>query len=299
MRIGIALGGGGAKGLAHIGVLQALEDAGIACDVVAGTSIGSLVGAAYAAGRLEKLADLARTVKLKDIPLLLSPAFSTSGFFSAKNALALLHDCVEVENIEDLSKPFAAVAVDLNTEEAAVFMRGNLHQAIRASMAIPVLFTPVLHEGHVLIDGGTLEPVPVRFARELGADFVIAVDLFGKTEAEAPLEAKGKPFALTGALSYLSSIAAKLPLPDRSVQSAKEKQRMRNIVSIVESTAAMHQRQLTKARLREYPADLLIQPAVTNIGLLDFHKADTVIDLGRSSAREVIERFRLSRVNTR
>ncbi len=286
MRLGIALGGGGAKGFAHIGVLNALTQAGINCEVVSGTSIGALVGAIYAGGNLGKLEEESLGIKLTDIPRLLSPAWSLEGFFSGKNALERLSDFINVERIEELTKPFAAVSVDLRAGAVHTFTEGPVGEAIRASISIPAVFTPVRVGEHVLVDGGTMEPVPVEAARALGADLVIAVELFGNQSAgEVPRE-KQTPSAsrlvkVQSALNYLRSLTQKGTTTGIG-------ERDSNIIEIIERTLALSQHTLTNLRLQLSPPDFLIQPAVSHIGLLDFHRGVTGIEAGYRAAERVI-----------
>ena len=291
MKIGIALGGGGARGFAHLGVIKALSKAGIDCEVVSGTSIGALVGAVYAGGDLEGLEEAACRVSLKDIPLLLSPTLSIKGIFSGKNALELLGDFIDFELIEDLPKSFAAVSVDIRSYDKVVFTEGNLREAVRASFAIPVLFTPVLSADQVLVDGGTREPVPVEDCRNLGADLVIAVDLFGMapySEETREFDRQLWPAGITNALTYLSSLSAKLPLGNWFERKERAKFRSPNLIDILEGTLAISQYQITQTRLREHPADILIQPNVSHVGLLDFHRGAPIIEIGVKAAEEKI-----------
>ncbi|MCB0360545.1 MAG: patatin-like phospholipase family protein, partial [Bdellovibrionales bacterium] len=190
MKLGIALGGGGARGFSHIGVLKSLARAGIQFDVVTGTSIGALVGALYANNKLTQLEEQSKRIRFFDVPLLLSPTVSLSGMFSGRRAMELLAEFVDVETIEDLPVPYAAVACDLYSGEIVSFTSGSLQQAVRASIAIPGVFTPVRSGRRLLIDGGTLEPVPVQAARALGADIVVAIDLFGNRSARPDHAAK-------------------------------------------------------------------------------------------------------------
>ena len=290
MKIGLALGGGGAKGFAHIGVLNALNDAGIPIDIIAGTSIGALVGAVYAAGHLKELEEKSSLLRITDIPMLLSPTVSAKGLFSGKQVLSLLDEFVDYENIEDLPIPFAAVAADLLASEAVVFTRGNIRQAVRASIAIPVIFTPVTLGDRTLVDGGTVDPVPVETARALGADIVIAIDLFGNSPINAAerielnhREAEFLPSGFNSALSYLSSISTKLPFSDWLNPGSTANTYPRHVIDILESTLAISQRQLTELRFKLAPAELVIRPTVAHIGLLDFHKGAPVIEAGRAA----------------
>jgi NTE family protein len=297
MKIGVALGGGAAKGLSHIGVLKALTEAGITVDVVSGTSVGALVGAAYAAGALDELEKLALTLKLRDIPLLMSPALSRQGLFSGRNALELLSTVIGAQTIEELDKRFAAVSVDLNKMELVTFQEGDLKTAIRASIAIPILFTPVLLEDRVLVDGGTLEPVPVEAAFALGADFVIAVDLFGNTTEFPTSESAAErrraqrriwPPAFDTARNYLSSLSEKFWLGETKSQTPSTP----SIVDIIEGTTATVQRELTRHRFREFPPHITITPDVAHVGILDFHRGAAVIECGTRAVQHVLPHLR-------
>lgn len=294
MRIGIALGGGGAKGFAHIGVLQVLQEAGIVCSHISGTSIGALVGAVYANDNLERLISKSRQIKFFEIPMLLSPSWSFAGFFSGKAAVDLLKDFIDVSNIEELDKSFAAISADLETGEIVTFTDGNIQKAVRASFAIPLVFTPVIHQGAVLVDGGTLEPVPVQACRELGADFVIAVDLFGadgkkheitrEDRAEAP---KGTFRTLETTLSYMKSLSKKISLRDLSDSDSNDVNQP-NLYEMIERTLSLSQRQLTKLRFQDYPPDILIQPPASHLGVLDFHRGEEGIEVGRKAAEAAL-----------
>lgn len=181
MKIGLALGGGAAKGFAHIGVIKVLEAAGLAPDVVAGTSAGSVVGSLYAAGNngfaLQKKAiDLDQNA-LADLTI------SGSGFIKGEKLAAFINKEVGNRPIEKLSRPFAAVATDLDSGAVKVFKSGNTGLAVRASASIPNVFQPVTIGQRRYVDGGLVAPVPVAATRELGADFVIAVDISAKPSA--------------------------------------------------------------------------------------------------------------------
>lgn len=187
IRIGLALGGGAARGFAHIGVIKALESQGIVPDIVAGTSAGSLVGALYAAGNngfaLHKMALEMDEATISDWSL---PLFSNSSGVLKGDALqAYVNRMVGQAPIERLKKPFGAVATDLSTGAPVLFQRGNTGTAVRASSAVPGVFQPVRISGRQYVDGGLVSPVPARFAREMGADFVIAVNISSQPEAQS------------------------------------------------------------------------------------------------------------------
>lgn len=176
-RIGLALGSGSARGLAHIGVIQALREHGIPVHLVAGTSIGAVIGAVFASGNIEKLRDTYLGFDWRRVAYFMDVVFPRSGLIDGKRLSDFVREFVRSEQIENLPLPFTAVAADLATGEAILFRRGDLINAVRASFSVPGMFTPVRFAGRVLVDGGLVDPVPVGPARGMGADVVIAVDL--------------------------------------------------------------------------------------------------------------------------
>ncbi len=176
MRVGLALGGGVARGLAHIGVLSVLEKAGVPIDCVAGTSMGAIIGAAYCAGlSVDDLRDIAARTGWWHVS---RPVFSVGGFVTFKHLERWFEDNIGQFDLRDLAIPFAAVASDLNTGERVVLSEGRACTAIRASCSIPGFVPPVESEGRILVDGGITDNIPADVARLLGADYVIGVDIF-------------------------------------------------------------------------------------------------------------------------
>jgi len=177
-RVGVALGGGYARGLAHIGVLEVLEREGVPVDMIAGTSIGALIGALYSrqkdAGKLKEqsmLLDLMGTTALVDL------AFPKSGLMQGKRITNLLRRFIGTASFKDLHIPLACVATDIITGDEVVIDEGPVLEAVRASFSIPIIFTVVKHQGRYLVDGGLVNPVPVSVVKKMGADFIIAVDV--------------------------------------------------------------------------------------------------------------------------
>ncbi|TFW17992.1 patatin-like phospholipase family protein [Duganella callida] len=187
IKIGLALGGGAARGFAHIGVIKALEAQGIYPDIVVGTSAGSVVGALYASGntgfQLQKLAMEMDEASISDWAL---PLFRKStGVLKGEALQAYVNKAVNNQPMEKLKIPFGAVATDLKDGKPILFQRGNTGMAVRASSAVPGVFQPVTISGHTYVDGGLVAPVPVRFARDMGADFVIAVNISTQADVQA------------------------------------------------------------------------------------------------------------------
>ncbi len=287
MKVGIALGGGGAKGFAHIGVLKALGQAGIEFDIVAGTSIGALVGAVYASGKLSELERISRRYGVKDLPFLLGPTWPRKGLFSGNYIERLLNDIVHVKNIEDLGKPFAALAVDLNKAEIVTFTRGNLYRAVHASMSIPGLFKPVIDGGKILVDGGVLEPVPVNALRRLGADVVVAVDLLSNL---SPISRGAKNRSMFA--DYIRSLAEKFYMEDLIGAKDQEGEIDMSLVDIIQRSSIVAQRRLTEYSFRDNPPDIVITPPLSDIRVLDFHRGELIVEAGRQAAERVIPELR-------
>jgi NTE family protein len=177
MKIGLALGSGAARGWAHIGVIQALEEMGINIDIVSGCSIGSYVGASFASGKLPELAEWVESLTDWQVYALMGVGFHKGGLMSGLKVFQALQENFSYETFEELNKPFAAVATDLYSGREVNFLNGSVIEAVKASCAIPGLFPPLLFKNRWLVDGGVVNPVPVNMCRLLGADIVIAVNL--------------------------------------------------------------------------------------------------------------------------
>ena len=203
IKIGLALGGGAARGFAHIGVIKALESQGINADIVTGTSAGSVVGALYAAGNsgfaLQKMAFDMDEAAISDWAL---PLFGkSSGVLKGEALQSYVNKAVGGVSLEKLKIPFGVVATDLKNGQPILFQRGNTGLAVRASSSVPGVFQPVVIAGHTYVDGGLVAPVPVRFARDMGADFIIAVNISSQTDTQkaiSSMEVIMQTFAIMG-----------------------------------------------------------------------------------------------------
>lgn len=183
--VGLALGAGAAKGFAHIGVLEALEEAGIRVDMIAGSSMGAIVGGGYASGlSVEALSDVALNSDWLDVLNLIDPIFPTRGFIDGQKIHRFLDELYDHKNIEDLNIPFAATTVDILKGDLFVLNKGNLANAARASSSIPIIFNPLAQDDKVLVDGGMIDPVPVDVVRSMGADYIIAVNVLAFSDED-------------------------------------------------------------------------------------------------------------------
>ncbi len=209
-KIGLVLGSGSARGWAHIGVLQALEELAIRIDCVAGSSIGALVGAVYASRGIEQLKEVVVHLDRRQLLSLLDVGLRHAGLIDGKRVADELREQIRQPEIQGLNLPFRAVATDLNTGEEVVLDRGDVIEAVRASISIPGVFTPVARGDRLLVDGGLTNPVPVSLARALGADFVIAVDVNHHLLVERAARAKERRTA-AGNVPGGSTLAGSAP----------------------------------------------------------------------------------------
>ncbi len=289
MKKAIALGGGGAKGYAHLGVLKALKELDIHFDIVTGTSIGSFVGAVYAGGGIEKLEEISLKINITDLPRILTPAFSKHGLLSGNYINQLLQKVITQEKIEELPIKYAAVSVDINKGETVSFTKGNLGMAIRSSIAIPGLFTPVIDGDRFLVDGGVMEPVPVNSARKLGADFVVAVDLISKFKTfseEAGTKGILDDLPFKTEIDHLSDYIKKLGETLYLFEKDKKLFYDKTVVDIVQRISVISQSRMIENQIQLGNPDIVITPDVTEIGVLDFHKSKEGIEAGYKATKE-------------
>lgn len=260
-KIGLALGGGGARGCAHIGVIKALQEAGITIDFVAGTSIGAIMGAGLASGDMKGFEEYLNAVSWKDIVQYFDPTLPHRGLFKGNKAIALLEKLLTHHDFEDLRIPFIAVATDLETSKEVRLHSGNVIQAIRASIAIPGIFEPCKIDDQYLVDGGVVNPMPVNVVRDMGADIVIGVDLNYEFIQEKLHSKRKKQLAKSKVYEWLT--------PERP-----------NIFDVIESSIFIMQSQITEKNIALYKPDILIRPVLGSASLFDFYEAKKMIDEG-------------------
>jgi NTE family protein len=299
-KVGVALGSGSARGWAHIGVLRCLVDSGIGIDFIAGTSIGALVGASFSLGKLDDLERFTRGLDWRQILSFLDVTFPVSGLIEGKKVSEFVRDYIQDVRLEEMPVPFRAVAACLETGREVVLEEGDLIDAIRATVSIPGIFTPARLDARLLIDGGVVNPVPVSVVREMGADYVIAVDLshdlVGNRGDEPPRE-EGETengdqdrwlegFPMAGELRERLSL-----LNAESLARLKnwfKRDQTPNIFEVILESISIMQTQIAEAQLETDPPDLLIRPRMGNLGLLDFHRSREAIDEGYRRTREAL-----------
>ncbi len=282
-KVGLVLGGGSARGWAHIGVIRALQGAGIEPDIICGTSIGSLVGAAYAAGELDDLETWVKSLTWQTVIGLLDFTI-TAGLIKGIRLIDFFRSRFSDLEIEELQKPFGAVATELATGREIWLREGKVLDAVRASIALPGLFTPVERNGRLIVDGGLVNPVPVSLARAMGADIVIAVDLSAdlmtrrlRKPVPAPVsKPAGKPGKVA---SHLSTMLAKLQR-GKDKKGAAPAPAIPSMLDVIATSINIMQERITRSRLAGEPADVVIQPRLGQMALMDFHRATPAINEG-------------------
>jgi len=288
-KIGIALGGGAARGWAHIGILKSLAEMGIKPDVIAGTSIGALVGAAWANGQQRKLEHWVRSLTWRDIVGFLDVSVVPGGLIEGEKLLEFARENAPDTEIESLAIPFGAVATELASGREIWMREGKLLDAVRASISLPGLFKPVRRNGQWLIDGGLVNPVPVSLCRAMGADVVIAVNLNAGVvgthrHLRAPRKEKDE--------SHEANVWDRISDSFKQKLNEQKKQLLRQILGenhdspgayeVLSGSINIMQERITRSRLAGEPPDLLLEPKLAHIGLMDFDLADEAIAEGHA-----------------
>jgi NTE family protein len=303
-KIGLALGSGGARGWSHVGALLELNRLGLRPCCVAGTSIGSIAGALYASGRIEIAEEMARGLNWAETAkLFMELNFQRSGLLTGRNFIRLLKDIIPARTFADLALPLATVATVLEDESEIVFREGDLFDAIRASIGIPGMFTPLPFKNRSLVDGGLKNPLPVSVCRAMGAQSVIAIDVnLGGSAANRQKRLKPKSGAgakgeqgdteLTRLIKSASALAPKLQTPfsesfARWFELQKKPQEPSlSIFDVLTRSFRLIENEITRNTLRLDPPEILIQPAVGGIMTLEFHRGPEAIEAGREAVRE-------------
>lgn len=291
-RIGLALGGGSARGWAHIGVIRALNQAGIYPDIVCGTSIGALVGAAYVDGDLDQLDAWVRSLTLQTVVSFLDFSLN-GGLIKGEKLIEYFRSHFVDRQIAELPLPFAAVTTDLYSGREVWLQEGRVSDAVRASIALPGLFTPARLGGKWLLDGGLVNPVPVSLCRAMGADWVIAVDLnsdligrhLKRKPAKPPRKkAPQEPETITDSvMAHIQSGMSQLGIKQRDAAD-----RPPAMLDVLATSINIMQVLITRSRLAGEPADVMITPQLAELGLMEFHRAATAIEAGQHAAEQAL-----------
>ena len=308
-KIGLALGSGSARGMSHIGVIRALHDMGIQPDVIVGCSVGSLVGASYATGNLDKLEDWALGMSEAKIRQFLSININASGFINAKKLQGLFEKTIGLKSLtfEDMNKPFAAVATNLSNGNEVWLKEGSVHEALWSSMAFPGLFPSMRRNNQWLVDGGLVNPVPVSLCRAMGADHVIAVNLNADIinsyevidEDEQENQTTSQPKDNTqdnSEKNFWEKTKAGFHKAVKMISSDGSQVKEPKGIDVISNSIHIMSSHLTRSRLVGEPPDVLLQPRLSDVGLLQLYKAKDCIDEGRACVERLKEEIKF-RIN--
>lgn len=331
-KVALVLGSGGARGYAHIGVIEELQARGYEIGCIAGCSMGAVVGGIFAAGKLREYREWTESLDYLDVLRLLDVSFRL-GAIRGERVFGRIQEIVGEINIEDLSIPFTAVATDLTNQQEIWFQDGCLHQAMRASAAIPSLFTPVVQGKRMLVDGGLLNPLPIVPVVSSHCDLIIAVNLNATNQSHYQLPVIERPAALKGRIDQLmTTLGSRLPsfrrkseddvlllaeeqqradavspaaAPDRSAAGAAPKSASgsrvaefsgpASLLELVNQSFEVMQTSLAQYKIAGYPPDILINVPKSVCRFFEFYKAPELIMLGRQIARDTLERYERER----
>ncbi|MGN2247261.1 patatin-like phospholipase family protein [Frateuria sp. GZRR35] len=284
--VALALGAGGAKGLAHIGVIEEIERQGYVIGAIAGSSMGALIGGIYAMGKLDVYRDWVCKLARFDVLRLVDWTFR-GGLIKGEKIIETLRELIGDARIEDLPLAYTAVATDIDREREVWLTRGQLFDAIRASIAIPTIFRPYTIEGRRLVDGALLNPVPVTPLIRERAEIVFAISLDGPSgalaapERDAKADPGAEPSWLDRLLARGEDKPARVPEP--------------GALSLLNQAMDLMQSNLSRLRLAAYEPDLLIEIPRDAAATYEFYRASELIELGRTRTREALERFEAAR----
>lgn len=280
--VALVLSSGGSKGLAHIGVINELEKQGFKISSISGSSIGSVYGGLHAMGKLPEYTEWAKTLKPKSIWDLMDFTISTNGLLKGEKVIQKMKTFIPDMPIEDMNIPFAAVATDLLNEVDVVFNSGSYYEAMRASVAIPTLFTPVKYKDTILVDGGVLNPIPIDHVKRNEGDILVVVNLYGKKESNDQYAnlTKGNIQSSTNNLNgILKSISKFISSGDR---------RSLGYFSLLTATTYAMVHKIAKQSIEKHQPDITINIPYDSSSTFDFHKAEKLIEIGENAARNAI-----------
>lgn len=284
-KISLVLSGGGARGIAHIGVIEELESQGFEIVSISGTSMGALVGGVYALGKMQEFKqwlfslDKVKTFNLVDF------TFSTSGFIKGDKVLNKMKDFIPDSKIEDLEISYRALAVDLNSKSEFVFSEGSIYEAIRASIAIPSILKPVRVKDMLFVDGGVLNNLPINHVQRTDNDILVAVNVNADVPVLKPKLTKKKEESIL--ISYQNKI--KEFYAQLSNINIKSKSESMGYFELIRNTIILMTSQITKLTLEKYSTDILINVSRNSSETYDFFKAEELVEIGRYAAQRAIE----------
>ena len=281
--VSLVLGSGGARGLAHIGVIDELQKSGYEIRSISGCSMGALVGGIFAAGKLDEFEQWVRAINKVDIVSLLDISWQKHGLVKGDKIINTLVELVGDKTIEELPMPYTAVAADVRNEKEVWINSGRLFDAIRASISLPLFFTPVEYKNGHLIDGGVLNPVPIAPTFNDDTDLTVAVNLGGPLESPSKTDKKRKS-ATDKSSSFHDKVRGYIEDLQGSIKTRAEKDW--TVYDIADQAFDAMQSTIARQKLAAYPPDVDVEIARNACGTLEFDRADEMIELGRVKARD-------------
>ncbi|OQY03061.1 MAG: hypothetical protein B6I20_05835 [Bacteroidetes bacterium 4572_117] len=285
--ISLVLSGGAARGLAHIGVIEELEKQGFEIKSIAGNSMGAFIAAMHALGSLNEYKEWALTLHKIDVFKLIDFTFSSQGLIKGDRVFNKMKSFFPDKNIEDLKIPYVAVAADVTNMKEVVFTKGSLYDAVRASVAIPTVFTPAKKDNAVLVDGGVVNPIPLNRVKRFEGDILVASYVNANIPYDAPIINKEKE-EIKNSIYRQKVLEFKSKLNKILPKNGKEKL---NYFSLLNKSTALLAHSLSIINIKKYKPDILINISRHSGGTFDFYKAEELIETGMLSARKSIEQY--------
>ena len=290
--VSLVLSGGGARGLAHIGVIEELEKQGYNITSIVGTSMGAVIGGIYALGKLQEYKDWMYTLDKRKVFNLVDFTWSGLGIIKGDRVLNKIKEFIDDENIEDLKIPFAAIATDIKNNEEVVFKTGSVFNAIRASIAIPTVITPIKTENGLLVDGGVLNNIPVNRAIRTNGDMLIAVDVNADIPVYRPKVSKKKKEEQDSVyMKKLKSFYNQLKKVSGSVSKEDvKKEEELGYFNLVEKSMNLMMHRISDYQMQEHSPDLLIEVSRDSCTTFDFYKAEELVEIGRHATQLALDK---------
>lgn len=279
-KVALVLSGGGARGIAHIGVIEELENRGYEITSIAGTSMGSVVGAVYSAGKMDVFKEWLFTLDKLKVFKLVDFTLSKQGLVKGDRVFSRMKDFISESRIEELRIPFAAVAVDLVNKKEVIFREGSIYDALRASVSIPTLFTPVKKDGGLLVDGGVMNNIPINVVERTEGDVMIAVDVNADIPLKKPATTKKEDEDRKA--TYLHKVA---DFQHHLLGSgSKNKEEKMGYFELITETINLMTHHMDQLQMEKHAPDLLIEISHKSCGIYDFYRAEEMVEMGRYAA---------------
>ncbi|MCK5833310.1 patatin-like phospholipase family protein [bacterium] len=287
-KISLVLSGGGARGIAHIGVIEELEKQGFEIKSISGTSMGAFVGAVYSIGKMEEYKNWIYTLDKLEVFKLIDFTFSSQGLVKGDKVFKIMKEFIPDVNIEDLKIHYVATATDITNKREVIFTKGSIYEAVRASIAIPTVITPVKTENSLLVDGGVINPVPINHAQRTKDDILVVVHVNADIPVyKPPITKKEKDKKQSKYLKTIKTFQNQLNKINPKVKNEKF-----GYFNLMNKTVGLLTYQISKMIIEKYPPDILINVSRESCDVFDFYKAEELVEIGRHAAIKSIEEYK-------